>query len=220
MCSSRSPRSARRVSCVTTSKRFFSVAREIQQKIDNYIAGLGIEVAGRLVGKNDIRIVRQSAGNGNALLLATRKLGRQMLHPVSQANCRQTFFRCFGCQSSANHPGQRNIFQRRQFRQQEISLENETHFLVAKARLRSRTAVVEIAALKFHRARFRSLQASQRVNQSCFPRSGRAANKNDLAMRNFVSRFHAALRSVVDPSGTIGTSRGQLTVAARATICR
>src|SRR5947207_570893 len=37
----------------------------------------------RLVGKNDVRIVRQSASNGNTLLFAAGKFRRQMMHPIT-----------------------------------------------------------------------------------------------------------------------------------------
>src|SRR6266404_3058076 len=103
-----------------------------------------------------------------------------MLQAIDQTNRRQTFFRCFLRQAVSDHSRQRNIFQRSQFRQQKVALENETHFLVPKARERARAAVVKIAAFEFHCPRFRPLQTGQRVKQRCFSRAGSAANENDL----------------------------------------
>ena len=49
---------------------FVSVAREIEQQINDRVAGLGIEVACRFVRKNNVGIIRESARNRHSLLLA------------------------------------------------------------------------------------------------------------------------------------------------------
>ena len=51
-----------------------------EQQIDHLLAGLAIEIAGRLVGQQQRRLRRESAGDGDALLLAARKLRGVMLH--------------------------------------------------------------------------------------------------------------------------------------------
>ena len=52
----------------------------------DFVAGARIEVARRLVGQNDVRIVDQGAGNGHALLLAAGQLRRPMAEPIAQAD--------------------------------------------------------------------------------------------------------------------------------------
>src|SRR6266852_8875663 len=107
-----------------------------------------------------------------------------MLPSLGKTNRFQTFLRRLASRSCSDHCRQRNIFQRSQFRQQKISLENETHFSIAQARLRGRAAVVKQASFEFHRARFRALQTGERVKQCRFARSGSTAKKNRFAMRN------------------------------------
>ena len=47
------------------------------QKADHIVAGLGIQVAGRLIGQNDRGLGGQSTGNRHALLLASGEVTRQ-----------------------------------------------------------------------------------------------------------------------------------------------
>ena len=42
------------------------------QQVKDHAAGLFVEVAGRLIGQDQVRFVGQGAGDGDALLLATR----------------------------------------------------------------------------------------------------------------------------------------------------
>src|SRR2546425_13379570 len=46
---------------------------------------MGVQVARRFVGQNDRRLVDEGARKCNALLLASRKLGRAMMQAVRQA---------------------------------------------------------------------------------------------------------------------------------------
>src|SRR6266536_2694318 len=107
-----------------------------------------------------------------------------MLHSLGKTNRFQTFLRRVASRSCSDHCRQRNIFQRSQFRQQKVSLENETHFSIAQARLRGRAPVIKQASFEFHRARFRAFQTGERVKQCRFARPGSTAKENRLAMRN------------------------------------
>src|SRR4051812_24041293 len=49
-------------------------------------AGLGVEVAGRLVGEDDLGSGDEGAGGGDPLLLATGQLGRAVAEAVTQAD--------------------------------------------------------------------------------------------------------------------------------------
>src|SRR4051794_10145043 len=44
-------------------KRLVAGPRQFEQQLDNGVASFGIQVAGRLVGENDVRIVRQRASD-------------------------------------------------------------------------------------------------------------------------------------------------------------
>ena len=48
--------------------------REVAQQRDDLIPGLAVEVASRLVGQDDARVIGERPGDGNPLLLAAREL--------------------------------------------------------------------------------------------------------------------------------------------------
>src|SRR5205823_6639781 len=120
------------------------------------------------------------------------------MEPFPESDVSQTRFAGRALSVSTDQSGQHDIFQRGQFREQEISLENKTHFLVSHFRLRRSAARVKPAAFKFHCAGFRTFQSRERVKQRCLPRSGWAAEENGFAA------LYAQRNSAehIDPPGT------------------
>ena len=64
---------------VSGHKHSGALTGNFAQMVDNLLAGLRVEIAGRLVGENQPGLVEQGAGNDYALLLATRKLVRHLV---------------------------------------------------------------------------------------------------------------------------------------------
>ena len=64
------------------------LARVVQllEHLHDFVAGLGVEVTGRLVGQDDVGVVDQRAGDRDALLLAAGELRRAVIEPVAQAD--------------------------------------------------------------------------------------------------------------------------------------
>ena len=56
------------------------------QERDDARCRLGVEVARRLIGNDDLRFVEQGAGDGDTLLLATREFARHLLGLVAHAD--------------------------------------------------------------------------------------------------------------------------------------
>ncbi len=52
------------------------------KELEDLLAGLGVEVSGRLVGQEEGRLVDQCPGDGHPLPLAARELGGLVLHAV------------------------------------------------------------------------------------------------------------------------------------------
>ena len=59
---------------------------DLGQKLDDLVGKLGVDVAGRLVGDDDLGIIDQRARQTDALLLTARKLRGLVLHLVLQAH--------------------------------------------------------------------------------------------------------------------------------------
>ena len=64
---------------------------DLLQQSDDVGGGLRVEVAGGLVGDDDLRGVQQRAGNGDALLLASRELRRHLVALVEHAHVGEHF---------------------------------------------------------------------------------------------------------------------------------
>src|SRR4051812_43932875 len=58
---------------------------EPNEHLHDLVAGFRIEIASRLVRENDVRIIDQSTGDGDALLLATRQLHRAMIQAIAES---------------------------------------------------------------------------------------------------------------------------------------
>ena len=72
-------------------ERFLALPGQTEEQIHDRVAGFGIEIAGRFVGKNDVRIIRQGAGDRDPLLFAAGKFRREMIQAVAEADRRETF---------------------------------------------------------------------------------------------------------------------------------
>ena len=66
-----------------------AVPPQLLQQADDVVPGALVQVAGRLVGQQDLGLLDQRPGDGDALLLSAGQLGRQMPDPVGQANVGQ-----------------------------------------------------------------------------------------------------------------------------------
>src|SRR5690606_36357366 len=59
------------------------------EKLHDLLARAGVQVAGRLVGQQDGRVIDQGAGDGDTLPLTARELVRLVVHTVRQAHVLQ-----------------------------------------------------------------------------------------------------------------------------------
>jgi hypothetical protein len=62
------------------------IADEVQQHAEDLVGGMLVEVAGGLVGQQQLRLVGERAGDGDALLLAARELRRPVRRALGQAD--------------------------------------------------------------------------------------------------------------------------------------
>ena len=69
----------------TTRVVWYDVLHRAEDLVD-LVAGLGVELAGRLVGQDEHRLLDQGPGDGHALLLAAGELVGAVVEPVPQAD--------------------------------------------------------------------------------------------------------------------------------------
>ena len=113
------------------------IAAQGTEDFEHLDRGVGIEVAGRFVGHDELRIGDQRTGDRHALLLAAGKLSGKVLHAISQPN---HFERSSDVPAAIFRiePGEqkrkRNVLESRQDGNEIEGLENESHVLVSPVR--------------------------------------------------------------------------------------
>ena len=107
-------------------QRRLAAALQAEQQVDDLLAGLAVEVAGRLVGQHDLRAGAQRPGDGDALLLAAGELGREMIGAMRQPHLgQQRAGRLEGVGLAGELQRQRHVLQRRHGRHQVERLEHD-----------------------------------------------------------------------------------------------
>ena len=72
-------------------RRAAFAAHQVQEFGEDDVGGVLVEIAGRLVGEHQRRLVGERAGDRDALLLAARQLRRAMVEPLRRGRaCRAT----------------------------------------------------------------------------------------------------------------------------------
>ena len=105
-------------------ERRLAAALQAEQQVDHLLAGLAVEIAGRLVGQDDLRAGAQGPGDGDALLLAAGELRREMIGAVRQPDLvQQARRRLEGVGLAGELQRQRHVLQRRHGRHQMERLE-------------------------------------------------------------------------------------------------
>ena len=121
-----------------------------------------------------------------------------MIEAITQSHIVQGCFAGGAISFSANHARQHHVFERGEFRQQKISLENKAHFPVSHFGLRRRAAGVKPLPFKFDRAELGPLQSCEGVKQRRFSGPRGAAEKNGFAVRH----LHRDAAQHFDPART------------------
>ena len=117
------------------NERDTAVFGHFQHAVQHLLACAGVEVACRLIGKNDLGTADERAGNADALLLAAAHLGGQVVGAAQQTHGFQLFA---GAGQTGlfvhtlEHQRQGDVLRRRHGGQQVVALKNEPQVLLAE----------------------------------------------------------------------------------------
>src|SRR2546423_350864 len=142
-----------------------TLAVEFLENAHDLDACLAIKVSGWLVSQKQSGIIDESAGDGDALLLAARKLVRMMIGSVRQAHRGK---RLLGAGTLVARPERSMLIKHRQFdilerrgaRKQIEALEDETNFLIANIRQFIASEIRDIGAIEQVSTARRSIEAT------------------------------------------------------------
>ena len=111
----RSQRSASCLSCVTSTSVVCVDAVEAEQQVHDLLAGRSVEVAGRLVGEQDVRFAHERARDGDALLLTARQLPRIVTDSLGETDATEDLPCCFtGIGATRELERQHHVFEGRE----------------------------------------------------------------------------------------------------------
>jgi hypothetical protein len=160
---------------------------ELSEQIRDHLAGAVIEIAGRLVGQDDLRSCGEGTSERDALLFATGELAGAMGLTGAQADFLQALAGYdLGrlCCDAADQQGHHHVFKRREFRQQRRILPNEPNGPVAKIGERAVVEADDLAIIVKDLAGCGPFEAAQQVEKSRFSSARLADDGEPLAARH------------------------------------
>ena len=150
------------------------------QQGQHLLAGLVVQRTGRLIAEQELRIFGEGARNGDALLFAARKLGREVVQPLAEADA---FQRGFGVQRvAADLAGQLYVFQRRQVLHEVVELEDESDVIPPVLGQLFRGEPTDILPIEPDMALVAGVHAAEDVQQGGLACTGRPDDDAELAL--------------------------------------
>ena len=119
------------------NERDVVLPRQAKNGVHHLGRRVGVEVARRLIGKNDLRFADKCTRDTNALLLAARHFGRLVTQPFAEAHLLE-LLRSHGlplCLGNAlEHQRKRHVLHRRHRGQQIVGLKYEAEMFLPECR--------------------------------------------------------------------------------------
>ena len=173
------------------------------------LGGLRVEVARRLVGQDELRVVDQRPRDRDALLLAARELARLVVLAARRAPRSRRHRRAFSSRSRARvavggvDQRQLDVLERRGAGEQVEGLEHEADLPVADLGALVAVEPRDVDAVEEVAARRRPVEAADDVHERALAGARRAHDRDELARRDrerdAVERAHLDLAHLVDP---------------------
>ena len=143
-----------------------------------------IEIAGRLVGENQLRAVDERAGDAHALLLTAGQLAGQVMRTLLQPHSFQRFHRLLLIDYRMVVLRHHHVLHRRQMRHEVKLLEHESDHVLAHIGELAGVQILQSPAFKHDGTLRRRIHAADHVHQRGFAGTGRADNRQPLPLRN------------------------------------
>jgi hypothetical protein len=150
---------------------------------DDRTGGIGIEVAGRLVGEKDPGPVNEGPGQGDPLLFAPGKLERVVIEPVAEADLAQKFLGFLLAAAFATElERDQHVFDRGERRDELEALEDEADEPVSQCGPRVLAERFESLSIELHRAARRVIEPGTQPQQRCLSAARRPDDSERVAV--------------------------------------
>jgi hypothetical protein len=180
----------------------------VAQQPEDLLGGLGVQVAGRLVGEHDRGTVDQRSGDGHALLLAAGELGRAVREAVTQADGGDQRVEPLAVDLAAGQrERQQDVLLGGEDRYEVEGLEDEAETIAAQPGAALVVERGDLLAVDDDRARGRAVEAGEQVHQRRLARARRTHDRRELpggeAHGDAAQGVHGRLSLAVD-TGQVG----------------
>ena len=151
----------------------------ILEELQDLLACLVVEGARGFVAEQEFGSLGDSASDGDALLLAARKLGGEVAQTLGEAHLAEGFL---GIEGTGAHLGRElDVFERGEVGNKVVELEHEAHVGAAVLHELAFGRMGDVAAVDHDGARRGCVHAAQDVERRGFASAGRAENDGKLA---------------------------------------
>ena len=175
------------------------------EDLHDLLRRLRVEVARRLVGHDDVRVVDERPRDGDALALAARELIWQVVGTVLEADGLEEVhgaLRALPVADACVDERQGDVLERRDAREQVEVLEDEPDLLVARPREGIVVEAGDLLPVKLVGALRRAVEAAEDVHERRLARAGRPHQSGELALvdirRDAVERGELLAADVID----------------------
>jgi len=158
---------------------------QFAEKIEDRFTGGGIEIASGLVGEENFRAIDESAGDGNALLLATGKFRWAVAEAMCQANALERFMDARGTLGAIDFgeaERKLDVFLEGHAREKVEGLEDHADGVAAVAGERERVQRCDVLAVGEDRTGSGTVEAGDEVQESGFAGAGRAEEREEFVV--------------------------------------
>ena len=146
-----------------------ALAAHVLEDAEDLLAGAVVEGSRGLVAQQDLRVLRDGAGDGHALLLAAGELRREVVHAVAQAHGGEYLD---GVRGVVHDLGRElDVLLGREVRDQVIELENEADVGAAVVGELVRVVLGDVVAVDDDRALGGGVHAAEDVEQAGLARA-------------------------------------------------
>ena len=160
-----------------------SLGHDLDEQVEDHLAGRGVEVAGGLVGQHELGFGHECAGDGGSLHLATRELARLVSCPVSEPKAIEELRDPPSpIPASVEKEGELDVLGDGQTRHEVEELEDEPDLLAPQPGALADGEPGDVAAAQAHGALVGTIEAAGQVQEGRLARAAATDEGDRLAV--------------------------------------
>ena len=175
-----------------------ALVMQLAEQVEDDLLVLLVQVAGGLIGENQLRVVDQRTRDAHALLLAAGQLARQMVSAVLQTDLLQRLKGLLLVDDRMVVLRDHHVLDGRQVRHQIELLEHQADQVLAHVGELAGVQILQLAALQRNGALARRVHAADHVHQRRLAGTRRADDGQPFALRNGQAQIIDRMQVAVD----------------------